>query len=118
MGECGDVAPAFIIVRERGAVAFNTGFRIGVKHRHQAARLGKRQWTNQNRIDHGEDRRVGSEAEREREPGLGGEAGVLQQLAKREFEIIHSAMPPADRLSPRGARAASRREARPVPRAA
>src|SRR2546425_336295 len=37
-----------------------------------------------------ENRRVGSDAEREREHGHGGEAGVLEQLAEGEFEVVHS----------------------------
>ena len=45
--------------------------------------------SNQNRIDHGEDRRVGSEAEREGEHGHGSETGVLQQLAEGKLEITH-----------------------------
>jgi len=29
------------------------------------------------------------DSKRKREPGHGGEAGVLQQLAKGEFEVVH-----------------------------
>ncbi len=44
------------------------------------------------------DRGIGPDAEREREHGHGGEAGVLQQLAEGEFEIIHNEAPPSDQL--------------------
>src|SRR5256885_16301546 len=42
----------------------------------------------------------------------GGEAGVLQQLAEGEFEIIHIAMPPSDLLLLRVARESGRRGVR------
>src|SRR5205823_10765251 len=45
--------------------------------------------TQQEVVDQAENRRVGPDAEREREHGHGGEAGVLQQLAKSEFQIVH-----------------------------
>ena len=66
------------------------------------------------RFEHGgvnqaEDRRIRPDAEREREHGHGGKAAVLQQLAEGEFEVIHNAMLPSDRLSQRGARAANLR---------
>src|SRR5437870_2300442 len=40
-------------------------------------------------MDDTENRRVRADAEREREHGHGGEAGVLQQLAKGELQVIH-----------------------------
>jgi len=43
-------------------------------------------------IDLTKDRRVRPDTEREREHGHGGEAGVLQQLAECEFEIIHGSL--------------------------
>src|SRR5205809_4101682 len=54
-------------------------------------------------IDETEDGRVRPDAQRQREHGHVGEAGVLQQLAGGEFEIIHDAEPPLDRLWSRGA---------------
>ena len=43
-------------------------------------------------VDQAEDRRVGSDADREREHGHGGEAGVFQQLAEGESQVIHSSL--------------------------
>src|SRR5437870_10306724 len=76
---------------------------------HDSVRLEERQRAQEYCVYDAEDRGVRSDAEREREHGDGGEAGVFQQLAKGEFQIIHNAMPPSDRLSLRGGRAASRR---------
>src|SRR5204863_8854155 len=45
--------------------------------------VGKR--AKQSRVDDAENGRVGPDAQREREDGHGGEAGVLQQLAECEF---------------------------------
>ena len=52
-------------------------------------RFRYRQWSKQYRVDNAEDRRVCADAEREREHGHGGEAGILQQLAEGESQIIH-----------------------------
>ncbi len=40
------------------------------------------------------------DAECEREHGHGGEAGVFQELAEGEFEVIHNAAPPQDSFEP------------------
>src|SRR5438874_4045867 len=65
-----------------------------------------RQRAEQKSVDNAENRRVGTDAEREREHGHGGEAGVLQQLAEGEAEIlqqcVHSLR--CDRVWPRYAR--------------
>ena len=42
----------------------------------------------QNRIDETKDRSVSSDAERHRNDGEGGEAGLLDQLAKAEADIL------------------------------
>src|SRR5205823_2300286 len=81
-------------------------------------RFGYRQWSEQYSVDDAEDGRVRPDAESEREHRYSGEAGVLQQLAEGEFDVIHNAAPQSDRPSRPGARATSRREARPNPRAA
>jgi len=52
---------------------------------HQLAGLGIGQRPEQDGIDHAEDGGVCPDAEREREHGDGGEAGILQQLAEGEF---------------------------------
>src|SRR5439155_10759794 len=50
-------------------------------------RISIGQRTQQNRIDRAEDRRVRSDAEREREHGYEGEAGILEQLAESEAKV-------------------------------
>src|SRR5438034_7570001 len=64
-------------------------------------RVSIRKLTEKNCVNHTEDCRVSPDAKREGEHGHGGEPGVLQQLAKGEFEIIHNAEPPSDRYSQR-----------------
>src|SRR6266516_7150487 len=81
---------------------------------HQLLWLLHRQRPEQQFVDLAKNSRVSPDAEREREHGHGGEAGILQQLAKGEFEIIHNATPPSDRLALRGALAPSTRT-RPRP---
>src|ERR1044072_3806905 len=61
------------------------------------------QGAQQHGIDHAEDRAVGANAERERRDRNDAEAGRLQQHAERVSEITHSATPPWDRPSWRGA---------------
>src|SRR5438105_2449163 len=62
---------------------------IDQNQRHQLPRLLHRQRPEQQFVDLAKDRRVRSDAEREGEYGYGGEAGILQQLAKGEFEVAH-----------------------------
>ena len=53
-------------------------------------RVGQR--TEQHGIHDAEDRRVRSDAQCDREHGHRGEAGIVQQLAEGEFEIIHGSL--------------------------
>jgi len=46
----------------------------------------------ENRVHDAEDGRVGPDAEREREHGHGGEAGVFRELAEGEFQIVHDSL--------------------------
>src|SRR5438874_10385756 len=78
---------------------------------HDSVRLEERQRPQEYCVYDAEDRRVRSDSKREREHGYGGEAGVLQQLAEGEFEIIHNATPPSDPLSPRAGQATNKRPA-------
>src|SRR5439155_8621520 len=55
----------------------------------QLIRFRKIERPPKHRVGHAENRHVDADAQREREHGHGGEAGVLQQLAEGEFEIIH-----------------------------
>src|SRR5437762_1143855 len=60
-------------------------------YRHDPLWFGYGQGPEQHDVDQTEDRRVRPDAEGQREDRHGGEAGVLQQLAKGEFEVIHNA---------------------------
>src|SRR2546426_185513 len=79
-------------------------------------RFSNRQWPKQYPVDNAENRGVRPDAQREGEHGDSGEAGILQQLAKGEFEITHNATPPSDRLALPVAPAPSR-QAGPLPSA-
>src|SRR5213079_2843772 len=58
----------------------------------QLLRIFHRQRPEQDRVDNREDGGVRPDAEREREHGHGGEAGVLEQLAEGEFQIVHCSL--------------------------
>src|SRR5437773_3849932 len=85
-------------------------FRIALPYCNKSRRLFERQRSKKHGIHNTKNRRVRPDAEREREHGYGREAGVLQQLAEGEFEIIHNAAPPSDRFAPLYGQATSRRE--------
>ena len=81
-----DLAP-LEIVGDRGRGTLDSGTGIGVEHGHQAIRLGKRQRPHENRVHDGEDREVGADANREREYGHGGEAGIFPQLPQPQMDV-------------------------------
>src|SRR2546422_1612145 len=58
-------------------------------NKHQPFRISERQRAEQHRVEHAEHGGVCPDAQRQREHGHGGEAGILQQLAESEAEIIH-----------------------------
>src|SRR5205823_6491269 len=58
-------------------------------YRHDPLWFSYGQRPEQHDVDETEDRCVGSDAQREREHGHGGEARILDQLADGEFEIVH-----------------------------
>ena len=60
-----------------------------VQHLNESAWFSIPKGTKQYGVDNAENCRRGPDAEREREHGHGGEAGVLQQLAEGEFEVVH-----------------------------
>src|SRR5437867_9965118 len=43
-------------------------------------------------IEQSEQRQIRPDAERQREHGHGSEAGILQQLAEGEFEVVHGSL--------------------------
>src|SRR5205809_5420644 len=47
------------------------------------------QWTEKEKVRQRKHRRIGPDAQREREHGHGGETGVFQQLAEGGFEVVH-----------------------------
>ncbi len=86
-------------------VLFDPFLEVGIEHRfksvgstlvlvngvnHQQP-VGGREWQRpeQHSVDNAEHGRVRPDAERQREHGYGGEAGVLQQLAEGVFQIVH-----------------------------
>src|SRR5207247_7985347 len=68
---------------------------ICLAHQNELVSVRKRQAQKKNRVNDTEHSGVRPDAEREREHSHGGEAGVLQQLAEGEFEIIHNGEPPS-----------------------
>src|SRR2546425_10126344 len=88
IGECAQRSDMVIPAKAR--VAFAYGY--------QSIRLRIRQGAQRNRIDDAQQNCVRADAEREGELDHSGEAGVFQQLAEDEFEIIHTAVPPWDRF--------------------
>ena len=55
----------------------------------EPVRFRKRQRAKQRGVDQAEDGGASPDSKREREHSHGGEAGVLQQLAEGEFEVVH-----------------------------
>src|SRR5437667_4384216 len=58
---------------------------------HQPVWFRSRNGVQQHCVHHAKDGGIRPDPEREREHGHGGEAGVLQQLAQGEFQIVHGA---------------------------
>ena len=58
----------------------------------QFLRTSHRQQPQHHLINEAEDRGVRADAQREREHRYGGEAGVLEQLAEGESQIIHGSL--------------------------
>ena len=73
--------------RDRGLARFEA--RIVCPDDGEPVRFRKRQRAKQRGVDQAEDGGASPDAEREREHRHGGEAGVLQQLAEGEFEVVH-----------------------------
>ena len=61
------------------------------EHR-QLVRLGKRQRSQEDRVDHTEDRAIGADPKREGENGDETEAGRLQEDAESVAKVIHAAL--------------------------
>ncbi len=80
-----------VIVGHTGARALDPGFRIAVVDQHQALGVRHRQGAEQDRVDDGEDDRVGADAERQREQRRHREGAVLQQQAKGEAKVLAKA---------------------------
>src|SRR5258706_12901317 len=79
---------------------------------YQSIRVFHRQGIEYCRVNGTVNRYCCADAYCQREHRHGSEAGILQQLAARELQIIHISALPWDRLLPRDAPAASRRTAR------
>ena len=84
-----NVAAPLVVIGDRRAIILDAGFRISVENRDQSIGLREGKRTKQNRIDHGEDREVRPEADRDRGQRGEGEAGRLEQLPESETETIY-----------------------------
>src|SRR5881628_836915 len=73
--------------RDRGLARFEA--RIVCPDDGEPVRFRKRQRAKQRGVDQAEDGGASPDSKREREHGHGAEAGVLQQLAEGEFQIVH-----------------------------
>ncbi len=73
--------------------AKSTAAEIAGEHRGEFVRMAHRQRPQQQSINDAEDHAIRPDPEREREHGHGGEAGVLQQLTKGEFQVVHKLSP-------------------------
>ena len=62
---------------------------------HQLVGLGIRQWRQQRRVGHGEDRRVRADAKRQRENCDGREARTLAKHSYRETKILQQSVEPS-----------------------
>jgi hypothetical protein len=60
---------------------------------HQPIRIPDRQRAQQELVDQAENRRVGADAQRQRQHRRGGEATMFEEQAEREREIIHGKAP-------------------------
>jgi hypothetical protein len=85
------VLPPLMPFGRRGKELPRAGLtRVVVPDHDEPVGVGKRERTDEHRIDGAEDGRVGPDAEGEGEHGHGGEARVFQQLAAGEFEVVHN----------------------------
>ena len=90
--ERGNIPPAIIVVGERGPTTVKTGFGVAVEYRHEPAGIPKRQRTDKDGVDDGEDSEVGADAQREREDGRRGEAGTSPQHPQTEANVPQSCL--------------------------
>src|SRR5207302_11061166 len=104
-------------IRRSGNVLIVTLFWITLPNGHETLGLFERQRSKQHGVDDAEDGGIGPDTQCECEHGYGGEAGVLKQLAKGEFEIIHNVRPPLDQPWPRDGRENNTLETPPQPAA-
>ena len=83
------MAAAFVVVGQRGTVAFDASFRISIEHGHEPAGIGKWQRTKQDRVDHGEDRQIGAKTDGERQKSSNRESGRLSQQSGGIAQFPH-----------------------------
>jgi hypothetical protein len=77
---------------------------------HEALGLAVRQWAQQRGVDHGEDRRVGADADHQREQHDDGEPRLTAEHSRREAQVAPEVRPPFGPIAPRGASAIDRHE--------
>src|SRR5262249_7873167 len=99
----GEAAETFLVALPVEEVRISNGHVVHVfgflGDEYEPFRLLERRRSQQHRVDHAEDRRVRTDAERERENGDGSKSRVLSQLAPGESKIIHNAKLPLVRVS-------------------
>src|SRR5439155_13712516 len=76
----------------------------GSPNRHQPISVRERQRAHQHAINAAEDRRVRPDAQRQRQHGDGGEAGVLEQRANGVAKIVHHKSSKSECRNPKEAR--------------
>src|SRR6266446_521701 len=84
-----NVAAPLVVIGYRRAGILESSVRIGVEDRHQPIGLRKGKRTEQNGIDHREDREVRAETNRDRGERRDREGWSFAKLAKSELEIVH-----------------------------
>ena len=75
-------------VAERDELLGDPGVHRAMFENHQAGGIDAWQWTKQHRLDHGEQRRIGADAERQRQDGSGAKTRFETKQSKRTAEIL------------------------------
>jgi len=87
-----EVTQAVEVVRNRIGRLFDARAGIGVVHLHELRRLVERQRPQDDRVDDGEDGRVGADAQGQCRDRCGGERTVSPQQAEREPQVLEQAI--------------------------
>ena len=94
--QAGELLAVVVELLDRDAEVLLVGQRRGVADDHQPLAVGVRQRREEHAVHHAEDRRVGADAEAQREHGDRGVAGRLPQGAGGVAHVLHAVVEPAD----------------------